>query len=67
MFGYRDMTFCPFYEVCAKGGTCDRTLTLVVLKAADKWWGGDKTPIAQFCHIPECHEESKMVHPEGEK
>ena len=65
MMCYRDMTFCPFHEGCAKADTCPRALTNEVWAAAKRWWAneddpeGEGAPIAQFSEKPDCHKESK--------
>jgi len=33
---FLDRTFCPFWGECAKGDTCDRALTPLIEKAAEK-------------------------------
>ncbi len=51
MLCYRDMTFCGFYLLCAKGHTCHRALTHDVEEAAAR----AKLDICQFAEIPtEC-------------
>ncbi len=51
MMCYRDMTFCRFYLLCAKGHTCERALTQDVKEAAVR----AKLDICQFAEIPtEC-------------
>ena len=62
MMCYRDMTFCPFYENCAKASNCHRPLTPKVQEAAAQWAAkfikdGD-VPIAVFHEKPDCHEEA---------
>ena len=57
MEGYKDMTFCPFWEKCKKGLTCPRALTALVKADAEAWWGNDEAPIAQFMDKPECFKE----------
>lgn len=59
MIGYRDRTFCPYWESCAKGRTCDRALTPEVKAAAERWWGNPGAPISQFWGVPECYEAKK--------
>jgi len=58
MIGFRDMTFCPFYEDCAKADQCHRPLTPAVRRAAEHWWKGKDFPIMIFVNEPECHEIS---------
>lgn len=55
MISYRDMTFCGFYEDCAKANDCPRPLTPEVKQAAAAWWGDGDAPIARLMHQPECH------------
>ena len=57
MMCYRDMTFCPYWQGCAKAKDCHRPLTDEVQAAAEKWWGGDDPPIAVFAQKPECYEQ----------
>jgi hypothetical protein len=57
MICYRDRTWCPFYETCNTGATCNRSLTPEVKEAAQRWWGGKAAPIAVFINPPGCHEE----------
>ena len=62
MNGYRDMTFCPFYEDCADGHECPRALTPEVEEDAKTWWGevamnGSRDlgpPIAVYAFPPIC-------------
>ncbi len=56
MIGYRDMTFCPFYQDCKNAPDCHRPLTPEVREYAAKWWGGEDAPICVFMEKPECHE-----------
>ena len=61
MIGYKDMTFCPFYETCENGSTCHRALTQEVKDGAQKWWGvNNDAPIWIFSSEPDCHE--KITH-----
>ena len=58
MISFRDMTFCPFHEDCAKAKDCKRPLTKQVEKDAEAWWGLSEggAPISLFSDKPECHE-----------
>lgn len=64
MIGYRDMTFCPFYEDCADSSTCPRPLTPEVKDQATKWWGqkDQEAPIVQFAEKPDCHRLDCLHH-----
>jgi hypothetical protein len=55
VISFRDMTFCPYWQTCAKGETCSSAVTPAVVEAATKWWGGDDFPIALYVDAPECH------------
>ena len=56
MIGYKDMTFCTFYEDCAKAKKCHRPLTEEVRIAANRWWNDtSEPPIAVFAEKPDCH------------
>ena len=59
MICFRDMTFCPFYEDCAKAKDCNRPLTEEVERQAFEWWGSDDAPIAQWTEKPDCHVKKK--------
>ena len=64
MMGYRDMTFCPFWEDCANAKDCHRPLTPSVVAKARAWWGEEngEPPIVQFADMPDCH-SSKEAKP----
>lgn len=57
MTGFRDMTFCSYWESCAVASFCHRPLTEEVKREAAKWWGSNDAPIAMFVEKPECHKE----------
>jgi len=62
MICYRDRTYCPFYEGCAKGQECYMALTPQVREAAIKWWGSEDAPICQYVNKPECFTTKEMNH-----
>lgn len=67
MIGFRDKTFCGFWEECKRGQNCHRALTPQVEEAAERWWGGEDAPILQFYDKPHCFEElPEMEVPEVE-
>lgn len=51
--GYKDKTFCPFYESCKT--PCDRALTEEVMTSAIKWWGNSNVPVEAYSEKPSCH------------
>ena len=53
MLCFRDRCYCPFWGECAKGVTCDRALTPLIEKAAEK----ADLLICVFIDKPECYEE----------
>lgn len=58
MMCYLDMTFCPFWEDCAKASDCRRPLTPEVRERAAAWAkrsGMDRALISTFAGIPDCH------------
>lgn len=60
MVCFRDMTFCEYWQDCAKASACARPLTPEVRAAARKWWGSlnsitDGAPISVFVERPDCH------------
>lgn len=59
MICYKDKTFCPFYETCAKQSNCSRPLTTDVKARAHNWWGNDNAPIAVFTEKPQCHSDNQ--------
>ena len=59
MICYKDKTFCPFYQNCKEGKTCDRALTPEVIDQAVKWWRGKGAPIAQYAEKPKCWKSSE--------
>lgn len=52
MSGYKDMTFCPFYNQCISGKECPRALTPEVKDGAEN---GDMV-ICSFLTVPHCME-----------
>lgn len=60
MMCYQDRTFCPFYQECKSGKTCDRALNAKVILGATKWWGKDGAPISQFSEKPDCFKIKKI-------
>ena len=60
MIGYRDMTFCTYYETCKEGGSCNRALTQQVQDDADKWWGKEGAPICMYIDMPSCHSDKRQ-------
>ena len=54
MLGYKDKTFCPFYESCEHGEGCSRALTDEVRKAAAEFGLG----VYEWAGKPKCHEEA---------
>ena len=63
---YRDMTFCPFWEKCSEGPTCDRALTEKVKADAEKWWGKPGAPICVFTNDPKCFKTNMVEEAEIE-
>lgn len=63
MIGYRDMTFCPFYEDCRDKNDCHRPLTSAVKERAEHWWGKPDAPIVQFSDKPSCHRPIMIKQP----
>lgn len=68
MICYKDKTFCPYYDFCTLGRTCDRALTKEVKEDAYAWWGAAvgeakrmEAPLSIYVRPPECFEfvESK--------
>ena len=59
MLCFKDMTFCPFWKECKDGKTCDRALTGKVWDSAERWWGGDRPPVAVFAEHPDCFVEKE--------
>ena len=60
MLCYADKTFCSYWKECKKGLSCNRALTDIILKRAQKWSEGIKADdilICQFGDKPECFEE----------
>jgi len=59
------MTFCPFWEGCTKGLTCDRALTSSVKADAKTWWAQwdneepASVPICKFTEKPTCFKEKE--------
>ena len=53
MICYRDRIYCPFYETCRDGDTCERALTPLVVGQAQEWM--DNPPISQYTEKPECY------------
>lgn len=49
------MTFCPFWRDCRNAAGCQRPLTELVEKKADKLGYA----IARFAENPTCHEEKE--------
>jgi hypothetical protein len=54
MICYRDKVWCPYWQSCAKGGTCDRAWTKEVQADAVAWWGGVDAPVQYYSDKPEC-------------
>ena len=50
MLCYKDMCFCPFYEDCRGGESCDRALTMDVMEDAEC----RDLLISRFAAKPEC-------------
>ena len=61
MIGYKDMTFCSFWESCKDGKKCFRALTKEVQENAEKWWGSKEVPICQYVDKPDCHTTIMVV------
>jgi len=57
--GYKDITFCTFYEECTQGKDCKRALTAKVKEAAQFWWGTSIPPIDLFLDKPDCFNQIK--------
>ena len=53
IIGYRDMTFCSFWDKCKHGNGCFRALTSDVIDRANK---GNRN-ICQYADRPSCFEE----------
>lgn len=62
MTGYRDMTFCSFWEQCEDGAECHRAITPEVIEGGTKWWGGPNFPISRFSDEPECFKRVRACH-----
>lgn len=60
MLTYRDMTFCPFWGDCQKGGDCERALTQDIENAAIK----AKLPLCRESVIPDCFVAGETTEPE---
>lgn len=62
MTSYNDMTYCPYYEFCGQGKTCQYSLTPKVKENAKVWWlletrgKSDDAPIKMHILIPNCFE-----------
>jgi len=52
MLCYRGRTFCPFHEVCYKGGVCDRAATNELRRNADAYNIG----LCLYTDPPDCFE-----------
>jgi hypothetical protein len=52
MLCYRDRTYCPFYNSCAKGPTCNRALTEEIEYKAQ----AAGLRVCRFIDHPECFE-----------
>ena len=48
------MTFCGYWSQCKDGADCPRALTVEVMAAAAKWWGGPDAPIFEYAGTPTC-------------
>lgn len=57
MIGFKDRTWCDFYQECKHGNYCNRALTPEVREAAANWWGSAGAPIAMFIRNPECFKD----------
>jgi len=57
MIGYKDITYCPFWNECSGGKECPRALTKEVMEAATKWWGSEDAPISMYMDKPHCFKE----------
>jgi hypothetical protein len=53
MMCYKDMTFCPFYDKCRDGKSCDRALTDKVVADSVRY----DMPISRFVNQPDCFME----------
>jgi hypothetical protein len=56
MLCFRDKTFCPYWESCINGKTCDRAITPEVIADGVKWWKSDDFPMAMYSEKPSCFE-----------
>jgi len=65
MIVFMDMTFCTFWENCAKADECHRPLTPDVHERALKWWGGPDYPICTFVNQPSCHQLKEKTNDVG--
>ena len=54
MICYKDKTWCPFWNDCKNGLTCDRALTTETRLAANKWWGTQEAPMCIYGAFPDC-------------
>ena len=55
MKGYKDMTFCQFYDSCSLSDDCGRALTPAVQRDAEE----TQLPIFMFVAPPICHSHWK--------
>ncbi|MDB4302042.1 hypothetical protein N9924_00595 [bacterium] len=56
MMCYKDRTFCPFYDKCATGMSCERAMTPRVMEAAERI----NLPISRYMDRPRCYESEKL-------
>jgi len=54
MIYFRDKTFCPYWQACTKGATCDRAITPEVIVDGTEWWGSEDFPIAMYTEKKSC-------------
>lgn len=57
MIRFRDGIYCPFWETCRDGGSCNRALTPLVVGQAQEWM--DNPPISQYVEEPDCYVDKK--------
>ena len=55
MSGYKDKTFCRFFDKCKEGSDCGNALTETILSGYIKWRGDNKNMgMSVFMDKPDC-------------